>query len=161
MIQRTWREIFIIFISILTAFGLSLLPIPITLSPFIPDWVLLTLIYWMIYSPKYVGFSIVWLCGLLTDVLTNSLLGEHAAASIFVAYFTLKFYRRIRLSSVWQQVISIGLLLAMYRFILFWIQGIIQQPISNEHWISIVTGTLIWPVFLIVLNESKYEQREM
>jgi rod shape-determining protein MreD len=160
MIDRTLKEIGVIFFTIIVAFGLSLLPLPMVISPFIPDWVLLIMVYWMIYFPQRIGFFVVWVCGLLIDVLTNSLLGEHALAGVVVAYFVLKFYRRIRLFSIGQQMISIGVLLGIYRAILFWIQGLIQQPLSNMYWLPILIGTLLWPLIAVVLNDSQQRDND-
>ena len=160
MIDRSLREVGIIFFTVIGAFGLSLLPLPIFISPFIPDWVLLTLIYWMIYFPQRVGFCVVWICGLFIDVLTNSLLGEHALAGVVVAYFVLKFYRRIRLFSIPQQIISTGILLAIYRSILFWVQGLLHQPLINTYWFPVIMGTLLWPLIAVVLSDFQQESRD-
>src|ERR1700722_1264441 len=105
MIERGLRETGMICLTLLAAFGLSLLPLPSSTLSFIPDWVLLTVIYWIIYLPQRIGLGIAWITGLLTDILTNSLLGEHAVASVLVAYLALKFHRRIRIFSIWQQML--------------------------------------------------------
>jgi rod shape-determining protein MreD len=152
MIERVLHEISIICFSLLATFGLSLLPLPSSTLSFIPDWVLLAVIYWIIYLPNRIGLGVAWLTGLLTDILTNSLLGEHAMASVFVAYLALKFHRRIRTFSVWQQMLSIAVLLGIYRAILFWLQGIIQQPLNNRYWLPIATGMLVWPLMIVVFS---------
>jgi len=43
-------------------------------------------------------------------------------------------------------------LLALYQFILFWINGVagVNSP-AVTYWGPVVTGTLIWPVLNIVL----------
>jgi len=153
MTDRALREIGIISFSLLVAFGLSLLPLPTFTLPFIPDWVLLVVLYWMIYLPHRIGFGVAWLTGLLADVLTNSLLGEHALASVLVAYVALKFCRRIRNFSAWQQMILIGLLVAIYRAILFWIQGMIQQPLNYSYWFPVATGMLLWPLLSVAFED--------
>ena len=157
MIERALREISVIGLGLLIAFGLSLLPLPVFTSSFIPDWVLLTVLYWAIYLPQRIGLGLAWLTGLLTDVLTNSLLGEHAFASVVVTYIALKFYRRIRNFSMWQQMALIAFLLALYRAILFWIQGMIQQPLHYNYWFPIATGTLLWPLLAAVFDD--FQQR--
>lgn len=152
MIERGLRETGIIYLSLLAAFGLSLLPLPSFTLSFIPDWVLLTLIYWIIYLPNRIGLGTAWVTGLLTDILTNSLLGEHAMASVFVAYLALKFHRRIKTFSIWQQILLIIALLGTYRAILFWLQGMIQQPLNNHYWFPIATGILVWPLIAVIFS---------
>lgn len=161
MISRTLQEIFVVFASIFAAFGLSLLPLPRLTFPFMPDWVLLVVLYWVIFLPQGVSIGIAWITGLLIDVLTNSLLGEHAVASAFVAYLGLKLYRRIRVFPLWQQMLSILVLLSIYHAILFWIQGIIQQPLTPNYWFAIITGTLVWPLIATLLHDSQRRPGEL
>lgn len=155
MIHRALYEVFVVVLSLLAAFGLTLLPLPRVASIFIPDWVLLVVLYWVIFLPQGVGLGIAWLTGLLVDVLTNSLLGEHAVASAIVAYIGLKFYRRIRAFPIWQQVLSVMVLLAIYHAILFWVQGILQQPLSSSTWFSVLTGALLWPLVVMMLHDPQ------
>ena len=159
MIDRVLRELSIVWLSLLAAFGLSLLPMPAFTSSFTPDWVLLAVLYWIIYLPQRAGLGIAWLTGLLTDVLTNSLLGEHALASIFIAYLAMKSQRRIKTFSIWQQTLSIAVLLAVYRAILFWLQGMIQQPLNNRYWFPIGTGMLLWPLIVVLFSDFQQKWR--
>jgi rod shape-determining protein MreD len=151
--NHTLQEISMVFISLLTAFGLTLLPLPPFTVSFIPDWTLMTVLYWAIYLPQRVGLGIAWITGLLMDVLTNSILGEHALASALALYLPVKLYRRIRTFSIWQQMIAIGILMAIYRAILFWIQGIIHHPLSEQFWFPALTDMLLWPLVVIILRD--------
>jgi len=160
MIERGLRETGIICLSLLAAFGLSLLPLPSSTSSFMPDWVLLTIIYWVIYLPNRIGLGAAWITGLLTDILTNSLLGEHAMASVFIAYLALKFHRRIRIFSIWQQMLLMAVLVGIYRAILFWLQGVIQQPLNNRYWLPIATGVLVWPLITEVFSNFHQKWQE-
>lgn len=159
MIDRALRELGIVWLSLLAALGLSLLPMPAFTSSFIPDWALLTVLYWVIYLPQRIGLGTAWITGLLTDELTNSLLGEHALASVLIVYLAMKFQRRIKTFSIWQQALSIAVLLAIYRAILFWLQGIIQQPLNNRYWFPIGTGMLLWPLIIVLFSDFQQKWR--
>lgn len=153
MRKRALREISVITLSVLVAFGLSLLPLPSVVLPILPDWVLLVVLYWAIYLPHRVGLSVAWLTGLLTDALTNSLLGEHAMASAITLYFAAKFYRRIRAFSPLQQFICVTLLVTLYRGLLFWLQGVIQQPLNLHYGLTIATSALLWSLIRELLAD--------
>ena len=45
-----------------------------------PDFIALTLIYWVVYHPRRVGFLPAWFLGLTMDVADGSLFGQHALA---------------------------------------------------------------------------------
>lgn len=155
MMHRALHEMFVVLLSLLIAFGLTILPLPRVTYLFMPDWVFLIVLYWIIFLPRGVGLGIAWLTGLLIDVLTNSLLGEHAMASVLAAYLGLRFYRRIRAFQIWQQVLSIMLLLCVYRAVLFWIQGMIQHPLNPATWFAVITGALLWPILTMLLHDPR------
>lgn len=155
MMHRSFYDMLTIFLSLLIAFGLMLLPLPRVTSVFMPDWALLVVFYWAIFLPQGVGLGIAWLTGLVMDALTNSLLGEHALASVLAVYLALKFHRRIRTFFVWQQILSILVLLSIYRAVLFWIQGVLQLPLYTGTWFSVMTGALLWPLIVIILHDPK------
>jgi rod shape-determining protein MreD len=161
MKHRGLHEVFVILLSLFIAFGLTILPLPKMAYVFMPDWVFLIVLYWIIFLPQAVGLTTAWLTGLLVDVLTNSLLGEHAMAGVLAAYLGLKFYRRIRTLQMWQQMVSIMLLLCVYRAVLFWIQGMIQQPLNPATWFAVITGTLLWPIIVMLLHEPQRRWGEL
>ena len=68
----------IIVVTLCIAMLLMILPMPEWARPFRPQWVTLTLIYWAIALPHRVGVGSGFLAGIALDVLTGTLLGQHA-----------------------------------------------------------------------------------
>jgi rod shape-determining protein MreD len=72
---------FIILLSFAVAMLLTIIPIPDALRVLRPDWVALTLIFWCLALPYRIGVVSGFFAGLFLDVLTGTLLGQHALAS--------------------------------------------------------------------------------
>ncbi len=60
-------------VTLLAALLLNLVALPAFLQLLRPDFIALTLIYWVVYHPRRVGFLPAWLLGLAMDVADGSL----------------------------------------------------------------------------------------
>ena len=63
--------------------------------PMSPDLVALVLVFWNVHQPRRVGVGIAFFCGLLIDVHEGAVLGQHALAYTFLAYFAISMHRRL------------------------------------------------------------------
>ena len=143
----------VILLSLLIGLILGILPLPGELELYRPDWALLILLYWSLALPERIGVGIAWLTGLFQDVLTATLLGQHALAYAVASYLIIKLHQRLRLHPLWQQSLSILLLLMLAQLIIFWINGIIGRPIQSWlYWLPSVVGALLWPVVFVLLR---------
>ena len=118
--------------SVLTAYVLTVLPLPEWATPFRPYWVALVMIYWCLTAPGQIGVLAGWVTGLLLDVLTGGLLGLHALGLSIIAYLTLLIYRRARLWPLWQQSLIVTAILLNDRVIALWVRGLVGQEIGTE-----------------------------
>ena len=83
---------FIVF-SIACAFVFNLFPWgPL---PVAPDFVALALVFWSLREPQMVGIGVAFALGLLMDVHSAALLGEHALAYSLVSYGAISLHRRL------------------------------------------------------------------
>ncbi len=138
--------------SLFAAFALSIFPLPAAFEPYRPDWVAMTVIFWIISLPGWVGIGAAWLAGILLDTLQGSLLGQHAVALTVPAYIAFRLHRRIRVFPIWQETFAVFLLLIIYHLILLWIDGATGRPVSLEYLTPILTSAAIWPLWVSVLN---------
>ena len=142
-----------IVLSLLVALTLTLLPLPEWAAPYRPDWVALVLIYWCLALPDRVGVGIGWMLGLLLDVLSGTLLGQHALGMTVIAYLAVKLHQRVRLFPTWQQALTVMLLLLLNQLLVLWVNGIIGRPAhSGLYWAPSLTGMLLWPWLFAVLR---------
>lgn len=143
-----------IVITLMIALILTLLPMPGWTIWLRPTWVLMILIYWAMMTPAHVSVGMAWLMGLLVDLLNGTLLGEHAVAYTVVIYLVSRMYIRMRLSPMLQQGISIMVLVLLYQFVVYCIQGFIGQlPVSQLYWLSSVTSMLLWPWLVVLMRD--------
>jgi rod shape-determining protein MreD len=145
----------IVGISLVVAMAFRIVPLPHPLAAYNPDWVLLFLIYWTLTVPEHIGVGTFWLTGLLTDALTARALGQHALAYSLVAYLCLRLHQRFRLYPLVQQSLSVGLLLLLSQFIIFWTRDIENsQVLEARYWLlPTLTGMLAWPTVLYSLRQ--------
>jgi rod shape-determining protein MreD len=61
----------------------------------VPDFLAITLMFWISREPRLVGFGIAFLCGLLMDVHDGTVLGEHALSYVILAYAANLLSRRL------------------------------------------------------------------
>ena len=74
-------------------------------------------------------------------------------AFLVIAYFTHKFQLRMRIFPIWQQTLTVFMLLALYQFLVFWIDGVIGAPVTTWlRWLPVFTGALAWPVLVAILD---------
>lgn len=144
-------------VCIILALVLAIVPLPDWAEPYRPDWVAMTLIYWSMVLPRSYGVGTAWLVGIVLDVAQGTLLGQHALALSLISYMTVKFHLQLRVFP-WSQMTAVVLaLLALYQFILFWINGVagIYAP-AVTYWGPVVTGTLLWPLVSLVFSGIRY-----
>ncbi len=139
--------------TFIIALLLTVIPLPDWARYMRPDWVGLVLIYWCMALPERVGVATGWFTGLMVDLLTGSLLGQHALSLTVVAYITLKFHLRLRLVPVWQQSLTVLVLLVLHQLLALWISRIIGRPGAPWFfWMPSVLGMIIWPLVYATLR---------
>ncbi|GAB6041295.1 rod shape-determining protein MreD [Endothiovibrio diazotrophicus] len=142
--------------SLIVALILTIVPLPEAVDPFRPEWATLVLIYWCLALPTRVGLGTAWMVGIMLDVLKGTLLGQHALGMTMVAFIVLKLHLRIRVHPLWQQAISVGLLLALNQLLVLWIHGMMGRPITDWlHWAPTASGALLWPLVFVALRRLR------
>ena len=143
----------VIIFTFIVALLLTVIPLPDSVRYLRPDWVGLVLIYWCMALPDRVGVTTGWFAGLMVDMLTGTLLGQHALSLTIIAWLTQKFHQRLRLVPVWQQSLTILVLLVLHQLLALWISRIIGRPGAPWFfWMPSVLGMIIWPLMHTTLR---------
>lgn len=144
-------------LSIVIALALTILPLPRIAEPFRPDWVALMLIFWCLAHPQSYGIGIAWLAGLVVDVAHGTLLGQHALALTVIVYLTVRFHLQIRVFPLLQLTATVLAMIALYRFLLFWINGVagVDAP-AVTYWGPALSSALVWPILNSFLTGVRY-----
>ncbi|MDO8826074.1 rod shape-determining protein MreD [Methylophaga sp.] len=142
----------VIYITLLIAILLLLVPLPDNLRYARPEWVVMTLIYWAMALPQRVSIGVAWFTGLVVDVVTGGVLGIHAFAYSLVIYLVGRLHLQLRQYPLWQQAITILSLVFLVHFTVMF-----NAPISFSwtNWMTILTSTLVWPLVYAVLRKIR------
>jgi rod shape-determining protein MreD len=153
--RRHW---WVSMLSLAATLALAAVPLPDSIAHFRPDWVAVVLIYWSLIAPRQFSLLTAFWMGIALDTLTGALLGQNALALLVVVYLAEKFYLRLRVFPVSQLAITVLILLGLYEFILFWIDGMAGRTVPlNERWLPPLTGTLVWVVMYVFLDRRERE----
>ena len=146
----------IIFITIVAALVLTLLPLPPMLDVMRPYWVALAIIYWGLETQGLVSLGLAFIIGVVLDLLSASLLGLHALSLVIIVYLVTRFRARLRFFPPWQQALSVLALLTNDRIILVWIISLRGEPLpSLAFWLPPIVGTLLWPWLFLLLDRYR------
>ena len=149
-----------VLVTLIIALMLMIMPLPTAAEPFRPDWLALVLIFWAMHAPRNYSVGVAWLIGIVLDVAQGTLLGQHALALCVIVYITVKSHLLMRVFPFSQLTATVFALLALYQFLLFWINGVagVKAP-AIEYWGPVVAGTIVWPFLSIVLSGLRYRLR--
>lgn len=140
-------------LSLLAALLLAIVPMPEWIAAFRPDWVAVVLLYWCVVAPDKLGMLTALGMGLALDVLTGSLLGQHALALLVIVYLCQRFPPRIRVIPLAQLTAMIVALLALYELLLFWVDGTAGRTVPLiDRWAPVLSSALVWMLALAILD---------
>mgnify|MGYP001819090364 FL=1 len=136
---------------------LSIMPLPESIAAFRPDWLALLAIFWAMQLPRTWSVGTAWIVGIILDVSYGTLLGQHALALCVIVFITVRFHLLMRVFPLSQLTATIFALLALYQFLLFWINGVASvSAAAATYWAPVITGTLIWPFLYMFLSGVRY-----
>lgn len=142
--------------SLLAALLLMILPLPAGADALRPQWVALMTIYWCLTVPERYGVFAAFAAGLALDLISGSLLGQHALGLSVIAYAAVELHQRVRIFPLWQQALFAGVLLLAERLINLWVLGATGQPMPTlAYWVASFLGLLLWPWLFLVMNDLR------
>lgn len=140
-------------ISLLVAFSLTVFPLPHEWRGYRPEFVVLLVIYWSVFAPRYFGLMVAWLVGLSLDLLFLSPLGFHALGTLLVAYLAPLVYQRISHYALWHQAVWVFVLVGIYQLLCNWLGGFWGQTIDTPLFlVAALLSGLLWPLLIKLMN---------
>jgi rod shape-determining protein MreD len=144
------KSIFFTAAVLIGALALNVVPLPDVASTFKPDWVAAVLLYWSIASPQRAGLFTAFFMGLALDVLSGALLGQHALGLIVILYLSQRFHLLIRVFPTSQVLATLFILLGIYEFILFWVDGVAGREVpAIERFGPLLSSTIVVAIALV------------
>lgn len=156
MKARWLRGPVVVALTVVAALILTAVPLPDWAQALRPLWAALVVFYWVIALPERFSVGLAWIVGLLLDALTGTPLGAHALALTLVAFLAARWHLKLRMFPLWQQSLAVGLALAVYAFILFWIGGVVgamSRPLVR--FVPVAVSAAIWPWIYALLRSVR------
>ncbi|WP_020396885.1 rod shape-determining protein MreD [Thiolinea disciformis] len=151
-----------VLLSLLLALALNSLPITGWWSVWHPDWMVLTLIHWAVVMRQKVNLILIFFIGLLADVMTHSLLGQHALGYVLVSYIAVRLSLRMSAEAFLQQFALVFIVIGIYMLMNMWIRGRMGTGVGGmTYWAPLITGLLLWPIYHSLLGSYFSTQRKM
>ncbi len=149
-----------VMITIVVALILTVVPLPDRIATLRPDWVVLTMFFWAMMLPRQWSILSAWTIGLMVDVAQGTLLGQHALAMSVVVFITVRFHLLMRVFPLSQLTLTVFALLTLYKFLLFWINGVAgyEAPLMR-YWGPVLSGTLLWPIVFSFLSGVRFRMQ--
>lgn len=137
-----------ILLTLLVAMSIQFIPISASYRIFVPDFVALTLIFWLIYAPHVLSAYAIFILGIACDVAFGSVLGEHCLSLVLTSYLVYRLLRPLRVWPMWQQYLLIFVILFANRFTLVIVKLSQGFELGHFHffWLSPFVGLVCWPL---------------
>ena len=140
-------------LTLLVALLGNLLALPSILQVLRPDLIGLTLIYWVVYHPRRVGFLPAWLLGLAMDVQDGSLFGQHALAYAVLMYLAILLHRRIVMFGMRQQVLHVLAILLAAQGVMLLVRLVAGNEFPGPlYFAAAIVGALLWPALFSLIR---------
>ena len=91
--------------TLLVALALNVVPLGRVAA--MPDFLALVLVFWNVHQSRRIGVGVAFLFGLLMDVHSGAVLGQHALAYTLLSFFAITVHRRLLWFSVPSQALQI------------------------------------------------------
>ncbi|KTC81377.1 rod shape-determining protein MreD [Legionella brunensis] len=144
-----------LFIAIVLALALTILPLPDLLIGLRPPWVLMLVLYLQFFLPNYFNVVILLVIGLALDVLLSTVLGEHAFALSIVSWIASNKARRFNFFSMGQQMALIGFFCLLYQVLILIMEAFLGYHIALLMSIgSAAISMVLWPWVRLLADDT-------
>lgn len=127
---------------------------------FWPEWMALVVVYWALMAPEKIGPLVAFITGTLLEVLLVRNFGILGFGLATLAFVVNSAHLQLRVLSLWQQTIVIGLFVAAFKLITGWLYGMATDlTITTQYFYPAIGSMLVWPFVYILLQELRSRAR--
>ena len=145
--------IVVIALSFIIASSLNVYPLSPNMATLRPMIMIMVLIYWLLFQPRYVGIFTAFTIGLIADLLMDTHLGQQAFAAVVVALvikITSIYVKQLNTISAWL-IASLGLV--VFQINLWILQMFVQNIFVAKSALSLMMSIISWPLVLLALRK--------
>ncbi|MGP9710808.1 rod shape-determining protein MreD [Psychrobacter sp. AOP29-E1-7] len=140
-----------IILSFVVASSLNIYPLSPSMATLRP--MVMVLVFWLLFQPRYVGIFTAFTIGFIADLLMDTHLGQQAFAAVVVAFvikLTSIYVKQLNTVSAWV-IASLGLI--VFQITLWVLQMFVQNIFVAQSAFSLMISILSWPLVLLVLRK--------
>lgn len=120
---------------------------------FRPDFMLVVVLYWLLRAPHLCNLGTAWVAGILVDLATGSLLGQHALSFTVVAFIGLSYQRRLVLFNPWHLTGYVFALLFIERSLMLLLKLFEGNDNPGLHYFwPVISGLLLWQLMIVLFG---------
>jgi len=143
----------LIVVTVIGALLVNLVPLPATAIEVRPDFCALVLVYWGIYQPRRVGFTVAFFLGLAMDLVDASLFGQHALTYVTMLFAAIALHRRVLNFSLVGQSLHILPLLIAGDLIAMAVRLLAGYELpASTHMIGSLVAALLWTPLCVLFR---------
>lgn len=143
----------VIVLSFIIASSLSVYPLSPSMATLRPMVMIMVLIFWLLFQPRYVGIFSAFTIGIIADLLMDTHLGQQAFSAVMVALvikITSIYIRQLNTISAW---LVASLALIVFQVSLWTLQLFIQNTFVAQSAYSLLMSIISWPLVLLALRK--------
>lgn len=142
-----------IILSFVISSSLNVYPLSPNMATLRPMALIMVLIFWLLFQPRYVGIFTAFTIGLIADLLMDTRLGQQAFAAVVVALMikiTSIYIKQLNTASAWL-IATLGLV--VFQLNLWVLQLITQNIFVAQSGLSLLMSIISWPLVLLALRK--------
>lgn len=143
----------IIVASFVVSSSLNVYPLSPTIAALRPMVMIMVLIFWLLFQPRYVGVFVAFAIGLIADLLMDTHLGQQAFSAVMVTFFikvSSIYVKQLNTLSAW---VLAACSLVVFQLSLWLLQLLTQGVFVAQSGLSLLMSMISWPLVLLVLRK--------
>ena len=142
--------------SLLVAVFLTVIPVADSIQNYWPDWITLVVFYWVLLTPATLGVTFGWMSGFIEDIVSYSLLGQHALGKALIGTVVAATFQRLRIFSFLEKMVVIFILQSINIAMYAWTNKLAYDAsIDWVLWQPAISTALVWPLVSFLLDIFK------
>ena len=150
--HSTFETLIAIVLSYIFASSLNVYPLSSSLAILRPMIMIMVLVFWLIFKPRYTGLFTAFTIGLIADLILDTRLGQQAFAAVIMALVVKVasiYIKQLSMLSAW---FLACLCLLIFQSVLWILQFITQDLFLPEFGGALLMSMVCWPFVLLVLR---------
>lgn len=125
-----------------------------------PEWLVLTVIYWLLRHPEKIGVLTGVVIGLVMDVLSGSYFGIHILSLSLICYLVLIMHKRLKMFPLVQQSVVVFFLVSIQLMVVYTLRSILGvSDIGLSYLWQALSSAVFWPVIVILCDRLAFALR--